>query len=99
MGVFGIATAVQASIPDAKGVIHGCYMKSGGALSVVDPSVTTCKPGQTSLNWNQRGVTGRRTQVPRVTLATPGPRARQGRQVLLDREVLLGRRVRLARRA
>ena len=24
-GVFGIATAVQASIPDASGVIHGCY--------------------------------------------------------------------------
>ena len=25
--VFGIATAVQASIPDASGVIHGCYFK------------------------------------------------------------------------
>ena len=27
--VFGIATAVQASIPDASGVIHGCYAKAG----------------------------------------------------------------------
>jgi hypothetical protein len=27
-GVFGIATAVQASIPDASGVIHGCYNTS-----------------------------------------------------------------------
>ena len=26
----GIASAVQASIPDTKGVIHGCYSKSGG---------------------------------------------------------------------
>ena len=26
--VFGIATAVQASIPDASGVIHGCYNTS-----------------------------------------------------------------------
>ena len=56
--VFGIATAVQASIPDASGVIHGCYMKSGGALSVIDASVITCKSGQTALDWNQRGVTG-----------------------------------------
>ena len=56
--IFGIATAVQASIPDPSGVIHGCYMKSGGALSVIDASVTTCKSGQTALDWNQRGVTG-----------------------------------------
>ena len=56
--VFGIASAVQASIPDAKGVIHACYQKSGGALNVIDASVTNCKSTQTSLNWNQKGVTG-----------------------------------------
>jgi hypothetical protein len=56
--LFGIASAVQASIPSANGVIHGCYMKSGGALNVIDTNVTACKSGQTSLDWNQRGVTG-----------------------------------------
>ena len=40
--VFGIASAVQASIPDASGVIHGCYNTSlahgnpTGALRVID---------------------------------------------------------------
>jgi hypothetical protein len=55
--VFGIASAVQASIPDA-GVIHACYQKSGGSLNVIDSSVTNCTKTQTSLNWNQKGVTG-----------------------------------------
>ena len=31
-----------ATIPDANGVIHGCYQKSGGALRVLDDSVTNC---------------------------------------------------------
>ncbi len=40
--VFGIATAVQASIPDSSGVIHGCYAKTSkgqqpaGALRAID---------------------------------------------------------------
>jgi hypothetical protein len=29
--VFGVATAVQASIPDASGVIHGCLQHQLGA--------------------------------------------------------------------
>ncbi len=68
--VFGIASAVQASIPDASGVIHGCYMKSGGSLSVID-SAASCKSGQTSLNWNQKGATGSRG--PTGASGTTGP--------------------------
>jgi hypothetical protein len=30
-----------ATIPGSDGVIHGCYAKSGGALRVIDGSVTT----------------------------------------------------------
>jgi hypothetical protein len=41
-----------ASIPGANGVIYGCYSKSGGALRVIDASVTQCKAGETSLNFN-----------------------------------------------
>ena len=43
-GAFGVATAVQASIPDANGVIHACYNASlshgspTGALRVIDTS-------------------------------------------------------------
>jgi hypothetical protein len=55
--VFGIATAVQAAIPDAQGVIHGCYNPQG-ALRVIDSASAICKNNETSLNWNQRGITG-----------------------------------------
>ena len=46
--------AVYATIPDAGGVIHGCYAKSGGAIRVIDDEVTTCKQGETQLDWNGR---------------------------------------------
>ena len=45
--VFGIATAVRASVPDASGVIHGCYNTSlahgspTGALRVIEPPRST----------------------------------------------------------
>jgi hypothetical protein len=64
--VFGIATAVQASIPDASGVIHACYNTSlahgnpTGALRVIDTAKPNgnCASWETALNWNQKGVTG-----------------------------------------
>src|SRR5262249_25842219 len=63
---FGIASAVQASIPDANGVIHGCYNISVahgsplGALRVIDTAKINgnCASWEAPLNWNQRGVTG-----------------------------------------
>jgi len=62
--VAGVAAALVAasiglaSIPDGNGVIHGCFSKSGGAVRVIDAGNTTCKDGETSLNWNQQGVAG-----------------------------------------
>jgi hypothetical protein len=64
--VFGIATAVQASIPDASGVIHGCYNTSlahgnpTGALRVIDTGAANghCASWEAPLDWNQRGPTG-----------------------------------------
>jgi len=42
-----------ASIPDAGGVIHGCYSKSG-ALKIIDTAKKpSCAKGTTSLNWSQ----------------------------------------------
>jgi hypothetical protein len=60
--VFGIATAVQADIPDA-GVIHGCYGKPGtqykGQLRVRDTSRgEQCRFYENPLDWNAAGVTG-----------------------------------------
>src|SRR3954447_26446105 len=52
------AGGAYATIPSSDGSIHGCYAKSGGALRVVDASVTGCKSGETSLNWNAAGAPG-----------------------------------------
>lgn len=62
--VFGIASVVQADIPDA-GVIHGCYGKPGtpqrGELRVVDADQgEQCKAIENPLSWNQVGPTGQR---------------------------------------
>lgn len=48
--LFGIATAVQADIPDS-GVIHGCYKTKGGALSVIDTSSgQNCLPSEGAIS-------------------------------------------------
>jgi len=64
--VFGVASAVQASIPDGSGVIHACYNTSlahgspTGALRVIDTSAVNgrCASWEAPLSWAQRGVTG-----------------------------------------
>jgi hypothetical protein len=54
----GTAFAVSSSIPDANGIIHGCY-DSGGNVKVIDTSVTSaCPKGYTALNWNYLGPQG-----------------------------------------
>jgi hypothetical protein len=79
--VFGIATAVQASIPDTGGVIRGCYNTSlahgnpTGGLRVIDTSKPngTCASWETPLNWNQTGPTGARGPT-----GAPGPKGTTG---------------------
>src|SRR6266571_4735218 len=67
--VVGLAAGgiAYASIPDSKGVIHGCYYLGStayggprnGTLRVIDPSSgATCAGDERSLNWNQKGATG-----------------------------------------
>jgi hypothetical protein len=58
VAALALGGAAYAAIPGSDGVVHGCYAKSGGALRVIDASVTNCKSGETSLNWNQKGSTG-----------------------------------------
>jgi hypothetical protein len=45
-----------ATIPDANGVIHGCYRIDGGQLRVIDAG--SCKPSETALSWSQTGPRG-----------------------------------------
>jgi hypothetical protein len=51
-------TVVKATIPDAAGVIHGCYSRPGSNLYVIDRAVGTCKNGDTALTWNVQGPAG-----------------------------------------
>jgi uncharacterized protein YjbI with pentapeptide repeats len=46
---------IPAKIPDANGVVHGCYNKATGVLRVTDSS---CATGEKKLSWNQKGVQG-----------------------------------------
>ena len=60
--------AVYASIPDAGGVIHGCYKRVSGALRVIDDAVAPCDANETRLTWSQRGAPG-----PAGAQGPPGP--------------------------
>jgi Phage Tail Collar Domain len=56
--IFGLATAVQADIPDS-GTIHSCYTKDG-SLRVIDTSAgQSCNTKkETQLDWAQNGQKG-----------------------------------------
>jgi tail collar domain len=81
--VFGIATAVQAAIPDAGSVIHGCYLNRDGSLRVIDTGVgQSCnRTKETPLNWRQnstepKGATG--ATGPTGTTGPAGPTGPSG---------------------
>src|SRR5262249_34402941 len=51
--------AMYATIPDASGVIHACFNKSGGSsIRVIDNSVTKCGSNEIELDWNVTGPQG-----------------------------------------
>ena len=67
------AGVVLATIPDAAGVIHGCYSKSGSPIYVIDSAVSTCRNGDTALTWNVQGPPG-----PAGPMGAPGPTGATG---------------------
>ena len=81
--------AAWASIPDASGVIHGCYPRPGAqarALRVIDTDVgQACAVDETPLSWNQpglRGTTGAQgpagVRGPSGARGAPGPEGQVG---------------------
>ncbi len=78
--VFAAAGAVAyASIPDAGGLIHGCYKTNKGDLRVIDPSAGgSCQSSEIPLDWNQQGVPG--PQGPQGIQGLQGPQGVQGQQ-------------------
>jgi len=69
VGFIFLGVIAYASIPDANGVIHGCYKKTGGTLRVVDGPTVQCAANEVALSWNQAGQQGQ-----------PGPEGPQGPQ-------------------
>lgn len=47
-----VGAVAYASIPDATGVIHGCF-KPGGTVRLVDGA---CRAGETAIAWDQQGT-------------------------------------------
>jgi len=68
--VFIGGVVVHATIPAPNGVITTCYAKSGGAVRVIDSSVTNCGKSETQLTWNQSG--------PQGPIGPPGPQGVAG---------------------
>jgi uncharacterized protein YjbI with pentapeptide repeats len=70
--VIGGSAVAFAVIPDANGVIHGCYRSSGalanGSLRIIDSPAQTCNSNETALSWNQTGPQG-----PVGPQGPPGP--------------------------
>jgi hypothetical protein len=64
LAVVGAAAAATAAIPDANGVIHGCYKRNApnrGLMRVIDSEAgQTCPSGYAPLNWNRTGPAGPR---------------------------------------
>src|SRR5262245_9335160 len=74
--IVALAAVGLATIPDASGVIHGCYLKSGGAIRIIDASVEKCRTTETAIEWN---VTGPQGPIgPQGPVGAQGPVGGQG---------------------
>jgi hypothetical protein len=77
-----IAGAANATIPGDDGSISGCYVKTTGALRVVDTEASAppkCRSTEIALAWNQTGVQGETgEQGPAGPAGEQGPAGEPG---------------------
>ena len=52
-----VPEAVSA-IPDASGIIHGCYNTKNGEQRIIDADTAACRHGEAAIQWNQVGPQG-----------------------------------------
>jgi hypothetical protein len=68
-----------ASIPDAGGIINGCFKTANGHLRVIDSATDSCLPGETAISWSQTGPQGPQGAVgPQGPQGAVGPQGPQG---------------------
>jgi hypothetical protein len=92
---FGITSAVQASIPGANQVIHGCYSPSGAnarggtTLNIINSAKASCGQTMRPIAWNQKGPRGVKgptgaigSKGVRGAIGPTGPAGISGRQIV-----------------
>jgi hypothetical protein len=57
LGAAAMGGVAFATIP-SNGVISACYVKSGGALRIIDADTSACNPRENTLAWNVQGTPG-----------------------------------------
>ena len=81
------AAIAFATIPDADGMIQGCY-NSKGELRIIDDDTTTCRTSETALSWSESGIVGyelivsETRQVPLNAFVVAEVRCTPGKRVL-----------------
>lgn len=69
-----LASISFATIPDASGVIHGCYKRSNGNVRIIDPSAgDTCSNDEIAITWAQKGTGATGPIGPPGPQGEPGP--------------------------
>jgi hypothetical protein len=76
-----MASVASAAIPDASGVILGCYNAVHGDARVIDTAVASCKRPEVAIQWSQQGTPG--PQGAPGALGAPGAPGVQGAPGLL----------------
>ncbi len=93
--LFGVASAVQASIPGPNQLIHGCYSARGAkatggtALNIINSTKASCGRTMRPIAWNQRGPRGVKgptgpigSKGVRGATGPTGPTGISGRQIV-----------------
>ncbi len=68
--VLFLGIVAYASIPDANGIINGCYKKTGGQLRVIDGATSSCDNNETPIQWGQTGPQGPPAPPRLITIGT-----------------------------
>jgi hypothetical protein len=68
--VLFLGFVAYASIPDANGIIHGCYKKTSGQLRVIDEGTSSCDSNETPIQWGQTGPQGPPAAPRLITIGT-----------------------------
>jgi hypothetical protein len=73
------APVVYAAIPDANGVIHGCYNANNGNTRIIDTATSSCRNPEVAVQWGQQGPSGPAGQTgPQGAQGPAGPQGPAG---------------------